>query len=88
MIGLLTGATDVPRFDDVALISYAVWRSTFDRSETLVGTSVQLDGGSLRIVGVLPPSYRMPNSGITRQPDLFLPPRLRSNGWSVATARW
>jgi len=59
--------------DDVALISYGVWRSTFGGSESLVGASVQLDGRSVRIVGVLPPAYRMPNNGITRQPDLFLP---------------
>jgi putative ABC transport system permease protein len=59
--------------DDVALISHSLWRSTFGGSESLVGASVQLDGRSVRIVGVLPPAYRMPNNGITRQPDLFLP---------------
>ena len=57
----------------MALISYTLWTSTFGGSESLVGTSVQLDGRSVRIVGVLPPAYRMPNNGITRQPDLFLP---------------
>src|SRR6476620_8523606 len=59
--------------DDVALISHSLWRSTFSGSESLVGASVQLDGRSVRIVRVLPPAYRMPNNGITRQPDLFLP---------------
>ena len=59
--------------DDVALISYALWRSTFGGSDSLIGASVQLDGRSVQIVGVLPPAYRMPNNGITRQPDLFLP---------------
>lgn len=59
--------------DDVVLVSYALWRSAFGGSESVVGSSVELDGRSVRIVGVLPPAYRMPNNGITRQPDLFVP---------------
>ena len=57
----------------VALISYSLWRSIFGGSESAVGTSIELDGHVVRIVGVLPPAYRVPNNGITIQPDLFLP---------------
>jgi putative ABC transport system permease protein len=59
--------------DDVALISYSLWRSVFAGAESTVGSSVELDGRSVRIVGILPPDYRIPNNGITVQPDLFVP---------------
>src|SRR5215831_8078894 len=63
----------MPGKDGVALISYSLWRSAFGGSESTVGSSVELDGRSVRIVGILPPGYRPPNNGITVQPDLFLP---------------
>jgi putative ABC transport system permease protein len=63
----------LPGKDGVALISHSLWRSVFGGSESVVGSSVELDGRSVRIVGVLPPGYRPPNNGITAQPDLFVP---------------
>ncbi len=59
--------------DDVALLSYSLWRTAFAGSESAVGSSVELDGRSVRIVGVLPPGYRAPNNSPSAQPDLFLP---------------
>src|SRR5215471_11526692 len=63
----------LPGKDDVALITYSLWRSAFAGAESAVGSSVELDGRSVRIVGVLPPGYRPTNNGITVQPDLFVP---------------
>jgi putative ABC transport system permease protein len=63
----------LPGNDGVALISYSLWRSAFGGSESTVGSSMELDGRSVRIVGILPPGYRPPNNGITVQPDLFVP---------------
>ena len=57
----------VPGKDAVALISYSLWRSAFGGSESTVGSSVELDGRSVRIVGILPPGYRPPNNGIQTQ---------------------
>ena len=63
----------LPGKDDVALISYSLWRSQFGGAESVVGSSVELDNRSVRIIGILPPGYRPPNNGITVQPDVFLP---------------
>ena len=63
----------VPGKDDVAVISYSLWRSVFGAAESTVGSSIELDNHPVRIIGVLPPGYRPPNNGITVQPDLFLP---------------
>ncbi len=68
----------VPGKDDVALISYSLWRAVFGGAESAVGSSVELNNRSVRIVGVLPPDYRPPNNGITVQPDLFLPASFES----------
>jgi putative ABC transport system permease protein len=68
----------VPGRDHVALISYSLWRSVFGGAESAVGSSVELDNRTVRIVGVLPPGYRPPNNGITVQPDLFLPASFES----------
>jgi len=63
----------IPGKDGVVLISHSLWHSAFGGSESVVGSSVELDGRSVQVVGILPPSYRAPNNGITVQPDLFLP---------------
>ena len=68
----------LPGKDGVALISDSLWHSVFGGDESVVGSSVELDGRSVRIVGVLPPGYRVPNNGITIQPDLFLPAAFES----------
>ena len=63
----------LPGKDGVALISYSLWRSVFGGAESTVGSSVELNNRSMRIIGVLPPAYRPQNNGITVQPDVFLP---------------
>jgi putative ABC transport system permease protein len=68
----------LPGKDGVALISYSLWRSEFAGSESVVGSSVELDGRSVQIVGVLPSTYRAPNNFITLQPDLFVPASFES----------
>src|SRR6185369_3698196 len=43
----------LPGKDNVAVISDSLWRSVFGGSESTVGASVELDGRSVRIVGIL-----------------------------------
>ena len=50
----------LPGKDGVVLISYSLWRSAFAGSESAVGSSIELDGRSVQIVGVLPSTYRAP----------------------------
>jgi putative ABC transport system permease protein len=68
----------VPGKDNVALISYSLWRAAFAGSESVVGSSVELDGRSVKIVGVIPPSYRAPSNSAAAQPDLFVPSSFES----------
>jgi putative ABC transport system permease protein len=64
---------DRPGHEEVAIISYRLWRSAFGAAESAVGSLVELDGRPTRLIGVLPPDMRVTNNGITAQPDLWLP---------------
>src|ERR1041385_4934399 len=44
----------LPGKDGVVLISYSLWRSAFAGSESVVGSSIELDGRSVQVVGILP----------------------------------
>jgi putative ABC transport system permease protein len=63
----------LPGRDGVVLISYSLWRSAFAGSESAVGSSIELDGRTVQIVGVLPSTYRAPYNSIAIQPGLFVP---------------
>jgi putative ABC transport system permease protein len=55
----------------VALISAALWHGRFAGDPAIAGRTMQLDGRTLRIVGVLPPGYRFPYRA-----DVWLPARI------------
>ena len=55
--------------EDVAIISYATWRSDFGRDESVVGRVVQIDGTPTRIVGIMPPGYDIHDERI----EVYLP---------------
>lgn len=64
----------------MVLISDALWRELFDRDPSAVGQSLDLDGVSVRIVGVMPASLHLPRGtewgtlfGMTRAPEIFRP---------------
>jgi predicted permease len=44
----------------VAVISHALWRSSFDGDAGVVGRRIQLGGEPYTVVGVMPPEYRLP----------------------------
>jgi len=68
---------DEPGRNRVAMISYSLWRSAFDGSDTVVGSTVELDGQNTTIIGIVAPGFRAPNNAITVQPDLWLPRSFR-----------
>jgi len=63
---------DTPGRDRVALISYSLWRSAFGSQDSAIGSNIELDGQSVKLIGVLPPGFRTTNS-IPRLPDLWVP---------------
>jgi predicted permease len=51
---------DVPAKDDVAVLSYEVWKTNFAGDRNVVGRVVHLDGNPYTVVGVMPAGFRFP----------------------------
>jgi predicted permease len=51
---------DQPGKDNVAVLSYEVWRTSFNGRADIVGQTVRLDGSPYTIVGVMPAGFRYP----------------------------
>jgi putative ABC transport system permease protein len=53
---------DQPGGPPVALISYALWQKRFAGSSGAIGQSLNLDGRSYNILGVMPPGFDLPGA--------------------------
>ena len=53
----------------VIVISHALWRRQFGGDTGVVGKEVKIDSNPVTIIGVMPPSFQFPSSGI----DLWVP---------------
>ena len=51
-------AEDQPDGEPVALLSHSLWQNRFGGSPAILGRSIQLDGQSFTVIGVLPPDFR------------------------------
>ena len=51
---------DQPGRDDVAVLSYDVWRENFDAQKSVIGRVVDLNGHPYTIIGVMPAGFRYP----------------------------
>jgi putative ABC transport system permease protein len=85
-----------PGSEPVCLISHGLWLSRFGGDPDLGGKNLELDGQSHAVVGVLPPGFELPGTGISDMgaPQLLTPltldpsdPNYRGNHNSVVVAR-
>ena len=58
--------------DNVVVLSHPFWRTYFASDPAVVGRSIDLDGRSCTIVGILPPGHRT-LTGYGYTPDVYLP---------------
>ena len=71
-----TAEEDRPGAPPVALISHELWARTFGSDRAVLGRTFILDEEQVRIVGVLPPGFEMPQGA---DPDVMLPARLNTS---------
>ena len=64
---------DQPGAPRVALLGYAFWQSHFGAQGKALGTTIQIDSNPVRIVGVLPATFEMPQLGGA---DMLLPEQM------------
>jgi putative ABC transport system permease protein len=61
---------DRPHGPRVALLSYALWRTRYNRDPGLLGRIIEIDGDRLQVVGVLPQDFELPS---LHAADVLLP---------------
>ena len=59
-----TAEEDQPNGPNVCLISHELWQTRFGGRDTLVGETIQLNGQSWQVVGILPPRLSNPFSQV------------------------
>ncbi len=68
-----TTEDDQPHAPPVALLSYALWQNRYGGDADVLGQSLTVDEQTVKLVGVLPKDYEMPQLG---EADLVMPERL------------
>ncbi|HLW75812.1 MAG TPA: ABC transporter permease, partial [Bryobacteraceae bacterium] len=58
-----TADDDRPGAAKVALVGYGIWRSRFGGDAGVVGKTIEVDGAEVRVIGVLPSTFEMPQLG-------------------------
>jgi putative ABC transport system permease protein len=69
----LNAEDDRPGAPRVGLVSWAVWKNRFGGDPQIAGKTMEIDGGTVRIVGVLPATFEMPQLGAS---DVLLPEQM------------
>lgn len=69
---VFTAEEDKPGADKIAVISNLFWQRHFNSDNNVVGKTILLDSVPHTIIGVLPRSFRFPDSDL--QPDLIVSP--------------
>ncbi|HEV2181511.1 MAG TPA: ABC transporter permease [Gemmatimonadaceae bacterium] len=67
----------------VLLLSYVTWRGEFGGARDVVGRTLTLDGLPYTIVGVMPPSFRYPNTTVQYWRPYVIDPRNTGLMWGV-----
>lgn len=62
-----------PGNDNIALISYALWRKSFYLDPHILGTSIVLDSKLFTIIGVLPRWFHFKNRWFRSDTDVWVP---------------
>jgi putative ABC transport system permease protein len=67
-------AEDRPGNDHEVIVSHEFWQKQFGSDPNILGQKVKLDGEPYRIIGVLPPGFKLPNQfGLADPIVLYLP---------------
>jgi predicted permease len=66
---VFTESEDLPGAAPVMLISYGMWRAQFGGDPKIIGRTLAVDDVRREIVGVMPPSFRLP----TAETEIWIP---------------
>ena len=78
---------DKPDATPVALLSYGFWLERFGRDPNVVGQTIQLDGITRTIVGVMPPEFTVGRAQVWTPLAIALDPKTRGSHFLPVVAR-
>lgn len=65
---------DVPGRDDVVVLSHGLWQRRFGGATGVIGEEVRVDGRPRRVIGIMPPGFRLPLDYRSDRPtELWVP---------------
>ena len=67
---------DQPGKNNVVVLSYEVWRQSFNGDSGVIGRTVNLDGDPYVVIGVMPAGFRFP---VTKPNLLYVPVHVRAS---------
>ena len=73
---------DVPGKDNYVLLSHALWQQHFAGDRTIIGRSIELEGVSREVVGVMPADFHFPSTKTQIWIPLDNDPRRVSSYWA------
>jgi putative ABC transport system permease protein len=73
LLGRMFTEEETLRGVKVAVLSYSFWDRRFARDPAILGHSIQLDGESFEVIGVLPPNFHYPSNDFELLAPLFIP---------------
>ncbi len=69
--------------EGVVVLNHALWYDRFGGDSSIVGRTVQIDGQTRRIVGVMPPSFRFPSPQVALWTPVRAKPGSAEYWWST-----
>jgi putative ABC transport system permease protein len=68
LLGRTFSSSETQRGENVAVLSYGMWKGRFGATNAILGRSIQLNNRSVSIIGVMPPDFQYPN----KQAELWM----------------
>jgi putative ABC transport system permease protein len=72
---------DQPGQDRIVILSHALWKNKFGGDPTMIGRVITIDGLDREAVGVMPPDFSFPSSGVQLWIPLHLDPTNMADFW-------
>ena len=87
---LLTPEEDSPGRPGIAILTYGTWARRYGRDPQMLGRSINLNGQTYEVVGILPQCFSLPREVLpllygTEQAEIFLPLPLAPSASQVRT---
>ena len=73
---------DVAGQDNYVILSHAMWQQRFGGDASIIGRSIELEGGSRQVIGVMPADFRFPSAKTKFWVPLHIDPRNAAGYWA------